>query len=75
VFELLAVDGAEGAAFCDPPLFAATGVLSERDCPAGCGGAVAAELLGSLAVLLSTSAPKISFPGFESDLAGLGGAL
>ena len=60
--------------FCDPPLFAAGGALSERDCQAGCGGAVAAELV-SLVVLLSTSAPKVPLPELESDLAARGGAL
>ena len=61
--------------FCDPLLFAAGGALSERDCQAGCGGAVAAELLVSLLVLLSTSAPKVPLAGLESDLAARGGAL
>jgi hypothetical protein len=73
--EPLLVDGAAGAVFCDPPLVAAAGVLSEGDCQAGCGGGVAVGLLASLAVLLSTSAPKISFPAGESDLAARGGAL
>jgi hypothetical protein len=62
LFELLALDGSEGAAFCDPPLFAAAGALLEGDCRAGCGCGVAVVSLGSLAVLLSTSAPKMSFP-------------
>src|ERR1700733_9838398 len=66
---VLAGGAAVGAAFCDPPLFAAAGALSEGDCQAGAG------LLASLAVLLLTSAPKISFPGLESDLAARGGAL
>ncbi|MDR3487293.1 MAG: hypothetical protein P4M05_20585 [Bradyrhizobium sp.] len=72
--ESLLAGGLADAAFCDPPLFAA-GALSEDDCQDGCGGAVAAELPASLAVLLSTSAPKISFPGLESGLAARGGAL
>ena len=67
----LLADGSAGPAFCDPPLFAAGGALSERDCEAGCGGGAAVELL----VLLSTSAPKIPLPGLESDLAARGGAL
>ena len=41
----------------------------------GCGGGAAVELLASLLVLLSTSAPKIPLPGLESDLAARGGAL
>lgn len=73
--ESLLAGGAAGNAFCDPLLFAAGGVLSEEDCQAGCGGAVAAGLLASLAVLLSTSAPKTPFPVLESDLAARGGAL
>jgi hypothetical protein len=73
--ESLLADGSEGAAFCDPPLFAAGAALSERDCRAGCGGAVEAELLPSLVVLLSTKAPKMPLPGLESDLAARGGAL
>jgi len=73
--ESLLTDGAAAAPFCDPPLFAAGGALSERDCEAGCGGAVAAELLASLLVLLSTSAPKIPLPELASDLAARGGAL
>jgi hypothetical protein len=67
--------GGAAAPFCDPPLFAAAGALSESDCQAGCGGAAAAELFASPAVLLSSSAPKISFPELESDLAARGGAL
>jgi hypothetical protein len=74
LLELLALEGSEGAAFCDPPLFAAAGALLEADCRAGCGCVVAVVLPGSL-VLLSTSAPKISFPWLESDLADLGGVL
>jgi hypothetical protein len=63
LLELLALDGSEGAAFGDPPLFAAAGALLEGDCRAVCGGGVAVVVsLGSLAVLLSTSAPKMSFP-------------
>lgn len=73
--ESLLAGGLADAAFCDPPLFAAAGALSEDDCQDGCGGAVAAELPASLALLLSTSAPKISFPGLESGLAARGGAL
>jgi hypothetical protein len=72
LLESLLADGSAGPAFCDPPLFAAGGALSERDCEAGCGGGVAMELL---VVLLSTSAPKIPLPGLESDLAARGGAL
>jgi hypothetical protein len=75
LLESLLAGGAAAAPFCDPPLFAAAGALSEGDCRAGCGGAAAAGLLASLAVLLLTSAPKISFPGLESDLAARGGAL
>lgn len=71
MLESLLADGSAGPAFCDPPLFAAGGALSERDCEAGCGGDAAVELL----VLLSTSAPKIPLPGLESDLAARGGAL
>ena len=71
----LLAGGLVAAPFCDPPLFAAAGALSEAACQAGCGGAVAAELLASLAVLLSSSVPKISFPVLESDLAARGGAL
>jgi hypothetical protein len=67
--------GGAAAPFCDPPLFAAAGALSEGDCRAGCGGAATAELFASPAVLLSSSAPKISFPELESDLAARGGAL
>jgi len=73
--EPLLVDGAAGAVFCDPPLVAAAGALSEGDCQAGGGCGAAVWLLASLAVLPSTSAPKISFPGVESDLAARGGAL
>ena len=69
---LLAVDGFEGAAFCDPPLFAAAGVLLEGDCRVGCCCVVGVVLLGSLALLLPTSAPKMPFPWLESDLADLG---
>lgn len=58
----LLADGFAGAAFCDPPSFAAAGGVSERDRPTGCSGVVVAELLASPAELLSTSAPKISFP-------------
>jgi hypothetical protein len=72
--EPLLVDGAAGAVFCDPPLVAAAGASSEGDCQAG-GGGVAVGLLALLAALPSTSAPKISFPGVESDLAARGGAL
>ncbi len=72
--ELLLADGAAGP-FCDPPLFAAAGALSEEDCEGGCAGAGATGLLASLAVLPSTSAPKISFPGLEPDLGARGGAL
>jgi hypothetical protein len=72
--ESLLAGGLAGAAFGDPPLPAAGGALLEGDCRAGCGG-VAAGLLASLELLLLTSAPKISFPGLESDLAGRGGAL
>jgi len=68
----LLADESAGAAFCGPALFAAGGALSERDCEAGCGDGVAAELL---VVLLSTSALKIPLPGLESDLAARGGAL
>jgi hypothetical protein len=75
LLELLSADGTAAVPFCDPPLFAAAAVLSEEDCLAGCGGAVAGALLASLAELLSTNAPKISFPGLESDLAARGGAL
>jgi hypothetical protein len=75
LLESLLADGSAGPAFCDPPLFAAGGALSERVCQAGCGSAVAAELLVSLVVLRSTSAPKIPLPGLESDLAARGGAL
>lgn len=75
MLELLLADGLVGAAFCDPPMFAAAGALSERDGEAGCGGATAAEWLASLLLLLSTSAPKIPFPGLELDLAARGGAL
>ena len=75
MLESVLADGPAGAVFCDPPLFAAGGALSERDCQAGCGGAVAAELLVSLVVLLSTSEPKVPLPGLESDLAARGGAL
>jgi hypothetical protein len=75
LLESLLVDGPGGAALCDPPLFAAGGALSERNCEAGCGGGVAVELLASLLVLLSTSAPKILLPGLESDLTARGGAL
>jgi len=71
----LLADGFAGAAFCDPPSFAAAGGVSERDRPTGCSGVVVAELLASPAELLSTSAPKISFPETESDLAARGGAL
>jgi hypothetical protein len=74
LLESVLAGGAAAAPFCDPPLFAAAGALSEGDCLAGCGGG-GAELLASLTVLLSTSAPKISFPGLESDLAARGGAL
>jgi hypothetical protein len=75
LLESLLADGPGGAVFCDPPLFAAGGALSERDCEASCGGGVAVELPASLVVLLSTSAPKIPLPGLESDLAARGGAL
>ena len=75
MLESLLADGSARPAFCDPPLFAAGGALSERDCEAGCGGGAAVELLVSLLVLLSTSAPKIPLPGLESDLAARGGAL
>jgi hypothetical protein len=75
LLESLLADGPGGAVFCDPPLLATGGALSERDCQAGCGGAEAAELLVSLVVLLSTSAPKVPLPGLESDLAARGGAL
>jgi len=75
LLESLLAGGPGGAVFCDPPLFAAGGALSERDCQAGCAGAVAAELLVSLVVLLSTSEPKVPLPGLESDLAARGGAL
>jgi hypothetical protein len=75
LLESLLADGPAGAVFCDPLLFAAGGALSERDCQAGCGGAVAAELPVSPVVLLSTSAPKVRLAGLESDLAARGGAL
>jgi hypothetical protein len=75
LLESLLADGSAAPAFCDPPLLAAGGALSKRDCEAGCGGGVALELLASLLVLLSTSAPKIPLPGLESDLAARGGAL
>jgi hypothetical protein len=68
LLESLLADGFAGAAFCDPPLFAPSGGVSELDRPAGRGGAVVAELL-------STSVSKISFPEVESDLAARGGAL
>jgi hypothetical protein len=74
LLESLLAGGGAAAPFCDPPLFAAAGALSEGDCEAGCDGA-GVGLLASLAVLLLTSAPKISFPGLESDLAARGGAL
>jgi hypothetical protein len=50
---------------------------SERRCVAdcGCAGEVARSLLVSAGVLLSISAPKLSFPDDWSDRAGLcGGA-
>jgi hypothetical protein len=75
LLESLLADGSAGAVFCDPPLFAAGGALSERDCQVGCGGAVEAELLASLVVLLSTKAPKIPLLELESDLTARGGAL
>jgi hypothetical protein len=71
----LLAGGSEGAAFCDPPSLAAAGTLLEGDCRAGCCCVVGGVLPGSLALLLSTSAPKISFPEAESDLADLGGVL
>jgi hypothetical protein len=74
LLESLLAGGGAAAPFCDPPLFAAAGALSEGDCEAGCDGAVAG-LPASLAALLLTRAPKISFPGLESDLAARGGAL
>jgi hypothetical protein len=75
LFELLGFDGSEGAAFCDPPLFDAAGALLEGDCQAGCCCVGAVVLPLSLAVLLSTSAPKMSFPWLGSDRADLDGVL
>jgi hypothetical protein len=56
---------------------AAADASSERRRDADCSCAVefARSLLASAAVLLSTSAPKLSFPGDWSGRAGRGGAL
>jgi hypothetical protein len=44
-----------------------------RDADCSCAAEFARSLLVSAAVLLSTSAPKLSFPGDWSERAGLGG--
>jgi hypothetical protein len=68
----------DAAAFCDRRLSAAAEASSERRCAADCACARSLpvrSLAVSAAVLLSTSAAKLSFPGDGSDLADFcGGA-
>jgi hypothetical protein len=62
----------DAAALRDPLLSEVAGASPERRCGTGCSGAVEAvrSLPVSIAVLLSTSAPKLSFPCDGSGLAG-----